>query len=52
MIEGDSIVVSSTAVPQPVAVRYAWDENPEACLDNGAGLPAVPFRSDDWPGHS
>ena len=51
VIDGDSIVVSSPAVPQPVAVRYAWDANPEACLYNGAGLPAVPFRSDDWPGN-
>jgi sialate O-acetylesterase len=50
VIDGDSIVVSSPAVPQPLAVRYAWDANPEACLFNGAGLPAVPFRSDDWPG--
>jgi sialate O-acetylesterase len=50
VIDGDSIVVSSPAVPQPVAVRYAWDTNPEACLYNGAGLPAVPFRNDDWPG--
>jgi sialate O-acetylesterase len=50
VIDGDSIVVSSPAVPQPLAVRYAWDANPEACLYNGAGLPAVPFRSDDWPG--
>jgi sialate O-acetylesterase len=50
VIDGDSIVVSSPEVPQPVAVRYAWDSNPQACLYNGAGLPAVPFRSDDWPG--
>lgn len=50
LIDGDSIVVSSPSVPQPVAVRYAWDANPKACLYNGAGLPAVPFRSDDWPG--
>lgn len=49
-IDDDSIVVSSPSVPHPVAVRYAWDANPEACLYNGAGLPAVPFRSDDWPG--
>jgi sialate O-acetylesterase len=42
MIDGDSIVVSSPSVPKPVAVRYAWDANPEACLHNGAGLPAVP----------
>jgi sialate O-acetylesterase len=47
-IDGDTIVVSSSEVPHPLAVRYAWDNNPEACLYNGAGLPAVPFRSDDW----
>ena len=49
-IDGDSVVVSSPAVPQPVAVRYAWADNPEATLQNGEGLPASPFRSDDWPG--
>ena len=40
---------SSKAVPQPVAVRYAWASNPEgANLVNGAGLPASLFRTDDW----
>ncbi len=48
-IDGDTIIVSSPNVPQPVAVRYAWQANPEATLYNGAGLPAVPFRTDDWP---
>ena len=48
-IEGDSIVVSSSSVPNPVAVRYAWQSNPLATLFNGAGLPAPPFRTDDWP---
>ncbi len=48
-IDGDTIIVSSPDVPQPVAVRYAWQANPEATLYNGAGLPAVPFRTDDWP---
>ncbi|HLP01822.1 MAG TPA: sialate O-acetylesterase [Opitutaceae bacterium] len=47
-IEGDTIVVSSPAVPKPVAVRYAWQANPLATLFNGAGLPAAPFRSDNW----
>ncbi len=50
VIDGGSVVVSSPKIPQPVEVRYAWDSNPQACLYNGAGLPAVPFRSDDWPG--
>ena len=49
-IEGDTIVVSSPSVPQPTQVRYAWQSNPAATLFNGAGLPAVPFRTDDWPG--
>ena len=49
-IDGDSIVVWSNAVIQPVAVRYAWADNPDANVVNGAGLPALPFRTDDWPG--
>jgi sialate O-acetylesterase len=48
-IEGDSVIVSSPDVPEPVAARYAWQANPLATLYNGAGLPAVPFRTDDWP---
>jgi len=47
-IEGDSVVVSSPEVPDPVAARYAWQANPLATLYNKAGLPAVPFRTDDW----
>jgi sialate O-acetylesterase len=49
-IDGDTVVVSSPQVPSPVAVRYAWADNPECNLYNGAGLPASPFRTDDWPG--
>jgi sialate O-acetylesterase len=48
VIQGDTVVVSSVAVAGPVAVRYAWRNAPEANLYNGAGLPAAPFRSDDW----
>ena len=48
-LDGDTVIVSSSAVPEPVAVRYAWQANPLATLYNGAGLPAAPFRSDDWP---
>jgi sialate O-acetylesterase len=48
-IEGDSVVVSSPQVLQPAAVRYAWADNPDGCnLYNSAGLPASPFRTDDW----
>jgi len=48
-IEGDRVAVSSGLVPAPVAVRYAWADNPEgANLYNGAGLPAGPFRTDLW----
>lgn len=48
-IEGDKVVVSSADVKQPVAVRYAWAANPDCNLYNGAGIPASPFRTDDWP---
>jgi len=44
----DTIVVSSSEVAQPVAVRYAWAANPDANLFNSAGLPASPFRTDEW----
>lgn len=49
-IEGNSIIVSSKLVPDPQAARYAWQANPQATLFNGLGLPATPFRTDDWPG--
>jgi len=49
-IEGDAVVVSSANVPEPKAARYAWEGNPLATLFNGAGLPAGPFRTDNWPG--
>ena len=49
-IEGDTVVVSSPSAPNPKEVRYAWQSNPAATLFNGAGLPAVPVRTDTWPG--
>ncbi|MDO1449152.1 sialate O-acetylesterase [Rhodocytophaga aerolata] len=50
-IEGNTVVVSSNQVQNPVAVRYAWANNPDkANLYNKEGLPASPFRTDDWPG--
>jgi sialate O-acetylesterase len=49
-IEGDTVVVSSDKVAEPIAVRYAWADNPPCSLYNKAGLPASPFRTDSWPG--
>jgi len=48
-IEGDSVVVWSDKIPAPVAVRYAWADNPTCNLYNKAGLPAAPFRTDSDP---
>ena len=49
VIDGKDVVVSSPEVKRPAAVRYGWADNPEVNLYNGAGLPASPFRTDDWP---
>ena len=49
-IEGDTVVVWSDKVKEPVAVRYGWDTDPEVSLYNKADLPASPFRTDDWNG--
>ena len=48
-IAGDKVAVSSADVAAPVAVRYAWQDFPECNLYNAAGLPASPFRTDEWP---
>ena len=47
-IDGTSVIVSSTDVAVPVAVRYAWHRYPKCSLYNKEGLPAPPFRTDDW----
>jgi sialate O-acetylesterase len=49
MIQGQNVIVWSDKVPSPVAVRYAWADNPTCNLVNSAGLPASPFRTDDFP---
>ncbi len=50
-IEGDKVVVSHPDVPEPVAVRYGWADAPiDNNLFNAEGLPAAPFRTDDWKG--
>jgi len=48
-IEGDTVVVTSDQVSKPAAVRYGWKNFPVCNLSNKAGLPASPFRTDDWP---
>ena len=47
-IDGETVIVSSPEVKAPVAVRYAWENDPQCNLFNGAGLPATPFRTDAW----
>lgn len=48
-IKGESVAVWNDGIKEPVAVRYAWADNPEgANLYNKACLPASPFRTDDW----
>jgi sialate O-acetylesterase len=47
-IDGDKVVVSSPRVPKPVAVRYGWADYPVVNLFNREGLPASPFRTDDF----
>ncbi|WP_225309647.1 sialate O-acetylesterase [Larkinella humicola] len=50
-IQGDKVIVSSSEVTTPVSVHYGWaDDNGEVNLYNKEGLPAVPFRTDTWPG--
>lgn len=51
MISDHEIAISSPRLTNPVAVRYGWADNPDdANVYNSAGLPAAPFRTDDWPG--
>ena len=49
-IEGNEVVLTSPEVAYPVAARYDWDASPKGNLYNQAGLPAFPFRTDEWPG--
>ena len=50
LIEGNTVLVRSEQVPKPLAVRYGWADDPICSLYNAAGLPAAPFRTDNWPG--
>lgn len=47
-IHGNKVIVQSPQVPNPVAVRYAWADFPDATLYNKSDLPAAPFRTDSW----
>jgi sialate O-acetylesterase len=49
-IEGDKVVVTCEAVKEPVAVRFGWADYPVVNLFNKEGVPASPFRTDEWPG--
>ncbi|HZL87112.1 MAG TPA: sialate O-acetylesterase [Pirellulaceae bacterium] len=50
LVGTDKVEVWSDAVAEPVAVRYAWADNPVCNLYSKEGLPVTPFRTDDWPG--
>lgn len=50
VIESKQVVVQNDQVADPVAVRYAWCNDPAVNLCNQAGMPVAPFRTDDWPG--
>ena len=47
-IAGDKIIVSSPSVQEPVAVRYAWADNPVFSVSSKDDLPLAPFRTDEW----
>ncbi|NQU75154.1 MAG: 9-O-acetylesterase [Planctomycetes bacterium] len=49
-IDGQTVLVWSDNVPKPAAVRYSWADNPIGNLYNKEGLPALSFRTDEWPG--
>lgn len=51
-IHGNTVVVSAPGVDKPVAVRFGWANYPVVNLWNKDGLPATPFRTDDWPGRT
>lgn len=48
-VDGEQIILTCPAVKKPVAIRYAWSDNPGVNLTNGDELPLAPFRTDDWP---
>lgn len=49
LVGTDKIEVSAAGVAKPIAVRYAWSDNPVCNLFSKEGLPVTPFRSDSFP---
>ncbi len=49
IIKGNTVTVWSNEINTPLAVRFNWSKVPQAELYNSAGLPATPFRTDNWP---
>ncbi len=47
-IDGQNVIVSSEEVARPVAIRMNWENDPKGAIVNSTGLPAAPFRTDDW----
>ena len=50
VIAGNRVEISAEQVAEPVAVRYAWADNPVCNMFDDRGLPLTPFRTDQWPG--
>jgi sialate O-acetylesterase len=50
IVGSDKVEVWSEGITDPVAVRYAWADNPVNNVRSREGLPLTPFRTDDWPG--
>ncbi len=50
IVNRNTVEIWSEAVTEPVAVRYAWADNPVCNLQSVEGLPVTPFRTDTWPG--
>jgi len=48
-VVGTTVTLKHPQITTPVAVRYAWADNPDINLVDDADAPALPFRTDDWP---
>jgi sialate O-acetylesterase len=50
IVNKDTVELWANGITKPVAVRYAWADNPICNLQSKEGLPVTPFRTDSWPG--